>query len=54
MFRTALGAVDPMQDVAAVLSELTAQGDLTAAVRARFPGESADAEHMIAKALVRW
>src|SRR4051812_5731444 len=36
MFRTALGAVDPMQDVAIALAELTAAPDLAAAIKARF------------------
>ena len=36
MFRTALGAVDPMQDVAEVISSLTEADDLEAAVRERF------------------
>ncbi len=51
MFRTALGAVDPMQEVATVLGELTAQADLAAAVRQRFPAEAADPGHIIARAL---
>lgn len=37
MFRTALGAVDPLQDVAEVTARVTAKPDLTAAVRDEFP-----------------
>ena len=51
MFRTALGAVDPMQDVAQVMADLTATGDIIAAVRERFSSEIKDASHVIAKAL---
>ena len=49
MFRTSLGPVDQMGDIAAVLSELTAAPDLAAAVRARF-GRAAD-DGVLAKAL---
>ena len=52
MFRTALGAVDPMQDVALALAELSAASDLTAAVKAKYPCEAGDAGSAIAKALV--
>ena len=51
MFRTALGAVDPMQDVAQLLAELTAADDLVAAVQERFPKESAKADSALAKAI---
>jgi len=51
MFRTALGAVDPMQDVAQVMADLTATGDIIAAVRERFSNEIKDTSHVIAKAL---
>jgi len=51
MFRTALGAVDPMQDVAAALAELSAAGDLAAAVTAQYPSAVADAGSAIAKAI---
>jgi glycyl-tRNA synthetase len=37
MFRTALGAVDPLQDVAEVTARITAKPDLAAAVRDEFP-----------------
>ena len=36
MFRTALGSVDPMNEVAQELAKLTAEADLPAAVRVRF------------------
>ncbi|HYE08288.1 MAG TPA: glycine--tRNA ligase [Planctomycetota bacterium] len=49
MFRTALGAVDPMQDVAIVLAELTAAPELAAALKAKF-GAAAD-EGALAKAI---
>ncbi len=49
MFRTALGPVDQMGEIAAVLSELTAAADLAAAVRTRF-GRAAD-DGVLAKAL---
>ena len=49
MIRTALGAVDPMQDVAQAMAELAAAPDLVAAVRARY---AKDAESgPLAKAL---
>ncbi|MBA3685663.1 MAG: glycine--tRNA ligase [Planctomycetes bacterium] len=51
MFRTALGAVDPMQDVAQVMAELTSAVDLIVAVRSRFAAEATNAEHVIARAL---
>jgi len=51
MFRTALGAVDPMQDVALALAELSAASDLVAAVKAKYLSESADAGSAIAKAI---
>jgi glycyl-tRNA synthetase len=51
MFRTALGAVDPMQDVAAVLADITRGPSLEGAVRERFPKECGDSSHPIAKAL---
>ncbi len=41
MFRTALGSVDPMNEVAAELARLTAEPDLAAAVKSRF-GRAAD------------
>ncbi|MHC5067782.1 MAG: glycine--tRNA ligase [Planctomycetota bacterium] len=49
MFRTALGAIDPMQDVSDVLARLTAAEDLVAAVRAEF-GDIAD-DSALGKAL---
>ena len=49
MFRTALGAVDPNQDVAIALADLTATPDLAAAVRGRY-GKAAE-EGPLAKAL---
>ena len=49
MFRTSLGPVDQMGDIAAVISELTSAPDIAAAVRARF-GKAAD-EGILAKAL---
>jgi glycyl-tRNA synthetase len=49
MFRCALGAVDPMQDVATTLAELTAAPDLAGAVTSRF-GKTAS-EGVLAKAL---
>ena len=49
MFRTALGAVDPMQDVANALAELTAAPDLSAAVSAKFGRDAA--EGVLAKSL---
>jgi glycyl-tRNA synthetase len=51
MFRTALGAVDPMQDVAQVMADLTSMGDVLEAVRMRFANEIRDPAHVIAKAL---
>jgi glycyl-tRNA synthetase len=51
MFRTALGAVDPMQDVSELLAELTTSEDLTAAVQAQFPKQCGDDQHMLAKAI---
>jgi glycyl-tRNA synthetase len=51
MFRTAMGAVDPMQDVSSALSELTANANLAEAVRAKYPKAAADDKHPIAKAL---
>jgi glycyl-tRNA synthetase len=51
MFRTALGAVDPMQDVSELLATLTAAGDLELEVRKHFARECSNAEHMLAKAL---
>ena len=51
MFRTALGAVDPMQDGSALISGLTSSEDLHAAVAERFPKETAQADHMLSKAL---
>lgn len=51
MFRTALGAVDPMQDVSEALADLTAADDLASAIRERF-GKDAKAEgSVLAKAL---
>ncbi|MCX8040244.1 MAG: glycine--tRNA ligase [Planctomycetota bacterium] len=41
MFRTTLGPVDQLGDLARVIAELTASGDLAAAVRARF-GKACD------------
>ncbi len=49
MFRTSLGPVDQMGDIATVISELTSAPDMAAAVRARF-GKAAD-EGILAKAL---
>ena len=49
MFRTSLGAVDPMGDLSADLATLTASGDLAQAVRARY-GKAAD-DGVLAKAL---
>jgi glycyl-tRNA synthetase len=49
MFRTSLGPVDQMGDLAATLADLTAAPDLAAAVQARF-GKAA-AEGVLAKAL---
>jgi glycyl-tRNA synthetase len=49
MFRTSLGPVDQMGDLAAVLADLTSSADLAAAVKARF-GREAD-EGPLAKAL---
>ncbi|MCK6488034.1 MAG: glycine--tRNA ligase [Planctomycetes bacterium] len=49
MFRTALGAVDPMQEVAEITARLTAQGDLVEAVKAHF-GKTAESG-ALAKAL---
>ena len=51
MFRTALGAVDPMQDVSETLAKLTAEADLATAVQERFPKETQNPEHMLGKAL---
>jgi len=41
MFRTALGAIDPMQEVAEITAKLTANGDLPTAIKAHF-GKDAD------------
>ena len=49
MFRTPLGAVDPMQEVAEITAKLTAEPDLFAAVKAHF-GKAADSG-VLAKAL---
>lgn len=49
MFRTSLGPVDQMGDIATAITELTAAPDLAAAVRTRF-GKAAD-EGILAKAL---
>lgn len=51
MFRTSLGAVDPMQDVAAALADLAASGDLAAAVKSKYPTEAGDVNSVIGKAL---
>ncbi|TVR49595.1 MAG: hypothetical protein EA402_00010, partial [Planctomycetota bacterium] len=51
MFRTALGAVDPMQDAAEILAKLTAEADLAAAVRAHFPKECEREGSPLAKAI---
>jgi glycyl-tRNA synthetase len=57
MFRTALGAVDPMQDVSNVLTEFFTLRDLGGTVplanvaRMRFPKESSDPNHVIGKAI---
>jgi len=40
MFRTALGAVDPMQDVSTLLADLTASDDLAATVATHFPKQA--------------
>jgi glycyl-tRNA synthetase len=50
MFRTPLGAVDPMQDVAEITAELTASDNLPAAIRAKF-GKEAQGDTLLAKAL---
>jgi glycyl-tRNA synthetase len=49
MFRTALGAVDPMQEVAEITAKLTAEGDLAAAIKAHFGKEANDG--VLAKAI---
>jgi glycyl-tRNA synthetase len=49
MFRTALGAVDPMQEVANALAELTSAADLPTAITAKFGREAG--EGVLAKAL---
>ncbi|TVR08479.1 MAG: glycine--tRNA ligase [Planctomycetota bacterium] len=51
MFRTALGAVDPMQDAAETLATLTAADDLATAVREHFPKQAAQADSALGKAL---
>ncbi len=50
MFRTPLGAVDPMQDVAEVTAKLTAEPDLAAAITAHF-GKAAAADTTLGKAI---
>lgn len=40
MFRTALGAVDPMQEVADITAEITTTPDLAAAIKAKFGKEA--------------
>ena len=50
MFRTPLGAVDPMQDVAEVTARLTSEPDLAAAITAHF-GKAAAADTMLGKAV---
>jgi len=51
MFRTPLGAVDPMQDVAEVLAELSAADDFVSAVRERFGKQAAREDGPLGKAL---
>ncbi|MFW5751328.1 MAG: glycine--tRNA ligase [Planctomycetota bacterium] len=51
MFRTALGAVDPMQDVAEVVGHLTAAPDLATAVRERFAKTMRRDESPLARAV---
>ena len=50
MFRTALGAVDPMQDVAEVTAKLTTEPDLAAAITAHF-GKAAAPDTALGKAV---
>jgi glycyl-tRNA synthetase len=51
MFRTALGAVDPMQEASAVLADLTSSNDFDNAVRARFANDIKDPANPLSKAL---
>ncbi len=50
MFRTPLGAVDPMQDVAEVTAKLTAEADLATAIQTHF-GKTAATDTMLGKAI---
>ncbi len=49
MFRTSLGAVDPMQEVAEITAKLTAEGDLATAIKAHFGKDATTG--MLAKAI---
>ncbi len=53
MFKTNIGAVDPMNDASQTLAELSAAEDLTAAIQERFAGNCKRKDAPITKALAR-
>jgi glycyl-tRNA synthetase len=54
MFRTALGAVDPMRDVASLLAELSSALDPIAFLKSKYSGDAQKSDSLVSKAISRF